>query len=160
MDQLPLPLEDIVLPATVDIWPLAVGWWLLLLLIIIAIAAFTILKIRRKKSAYRKESLDLLSQCYQHYQQSSDSKKSCQTMLTILKRSAITAYPNKNIDHLHGREWVDFLNQQIDTAIDEALSDVICHGQYQKNYTANIELIYKTCRYWVKNHKPIIQGGL
>lgn len=155
MDQ--LPLEDIISPTTVDIWPLAPGWWLLLLLFVVVVTVFIILKIRHKKLAYRKEGLDLLSQCYQQYQQNNDTTTSCQAMLTILKRIAISAYPNKNIDHLHGSSWVNFLNQQIDGTIDQTVSDAICCGQYQKNYTANIETIYKTCRHWIKNHKPMIQ---
>ena len=155
-----LPLVDIILPEPISLWPLAIGWWFLLFLAVLTIIVLIIsIYKHQKKWGYRKESLALLKHYYQQWQQTQNSSQACQAMLTVLKRTAITAYPQQAIDALYGADWVKILNQQIKGSIDHTLSQAICEQQYSPLSEIDIEQVYLHCRQWVKQHHRQFQEG-
>ena len=158
MTDIQLPLEDIILPTAVSIWPLAWGWWFVFVItVILIVALFLLIKRHRKKWGYRKVALTLLKKEYQQWQKNHHSQQSCQTMLTILKRTAITAFPQEKVNSLYGQAWVDFLNKQVKQPINATLSQAICEMQYQPAANTDIQLIYKYCKLWIKTHQGVLQ---
>ncbi len=150
-----LPIEDIITPESVDVWPLAIGWWLLLALSIALIIGFFITRQKyKKKWEYRKQALALLEKGFKEWEvKKSTTEETCQNLLTLLKRTAMTAYPDQNISSLHGEAWLTFLNSRTPSPLfNKALQDIICTQQYQRQITADISLLKSTCEQWIKQH--------
>ncbi len=150
-----LPLEDIIAPNSVSIWPLALGWWLLLAMIIaLVIGVFILYKNYKKKWSYRKEALSLLK----NTQNTLDEKATINNYLECLKRTAISAYPAHNINALYGKDWVDFLNQQTPTPLfTDELARFICESQYQKAISIDKQYVYTAVKSWIKKHSTQVQ---
>jgi hypothetical protein len=162
-----LPLADIHLPNSVSAWPPAIGWWLLVLLVIIfVIGIVLVIKKYRQKWGYRKAALALLKQQYQshlateHTPQESQQKTVALGLLRILKRTAISAYPNLPISALHGQAWLDFLDQQTPKILftESTIAQWILTKQYQSSANTDIDLsqLYHACQYWIKKHRTHI----
>jgi hypothetical protein len=155
-NQAALALEDIIPPASVNFWPPAIGWWLLLTLAIFCLV-FSVIFVRRyqKKWGYRKCSLRLLDNIYNEWrQQALDDTQVGNALLTILKRTALTAYPqHHNIAAMQGKMWVDFLNCQVSKNLfDSNLKQFICEQQYQLSANVDIDYLYHQCAQWIKQH--------
>ncbi len=151
-----LPIEDIITPESVDFWPLAIGWWLLLILsFIVMVGLFLIYKKHKKKWGYRKQALYLLEQTFKKWKaKKSSNEDTCHELLTLLKRTAITAYPDQSISSLHGEAWLDLLNSQTPSPLfDKAMRNVIRTQQYQKKVNVDINTLKNICEQWIKQHK-------
>jgi hypothetical protein len=73
--------------------------------------------------------------------------------LECLKRTAITAYPNQDIDSLHGKAWLKFLNQQTPKPyFEDELEIFICTNQYKKTFNLKNETLYNAVEAWIKHH--------
>jgi len=105
-------LKGIHLPAPVEWWPLAPGWWLLMALSVIGlIAALLYLHRYIKRNAYRRQAQVQLQQLANNRERDS---LWLQALNELLKRCAHSAYPLGNTSALHGKKWGDFLQQQAD----------------------------------------------
>ena len=146
----PLVLEDIITPTEIGIWPLAPGWWLLLLSIVgITTLMIVLIKRHQKKWGYRKQALQRLKAEYQHWQLAGDEQQCLSAMASIVKRTAITAYPTVNIKSLYGQQWIDFLNKHTQKVVfDQDLSTAL----YQKHRGINIDELYEQYKQWIKTH--------
>ncbi len=150
-------LADIRLPDPISWWPLAPGWWLLaLVLITCCFLGYYTLKHYRTKWAYRNTALSLLKAQWQQHVTKKD-QDTCLSMLTILKRCAITAYPLQTVNSLHGSRWVDFLNQQTPRPyFNKPLAALINNLQYQEHGVIEEETLsslYIACQQWIKQHE-------
>jgi hypothetical protein len=145
-----LALEDIITPQGVSLWPFAIGWWIFIIIICITVI-FSIIFYRRytKKWGYRREALALLKE----YKKDSSDTDTAIKYLECLKRTAISAYPNKAIDSLYGRAWFNFLNQQTPKPLFESeLENFICATQYQKTFNLKNDKLYIAIEAWIKQH--------
>ena len=160
-----LPLEDIIVPNSVSIWPLAFGWWLLLAIIItFFIGIFFVYKNYQKKWNYRKEALRLLKEYSSslHYTQDAlADKEIVAKYLECLKRTAMSAYPTYDIQALYGRGWIDFLNQQTPSPLFKGeLADFIYESQYKKTTNINHQELYFAVENWIKKHTTQVKANL
>jgi len=158
-----LPLEDIIVPNSVSLWPLAFGWWLLLALIIACfIGAFFVYKRYQKKWRYRKEALNLLKgyqSSLQNTQSALADKDIIIKYIECLKRTAISAYPTQSVQALYGREWIAFLNQQTPSPLfKDELATFICESQYKEAITINKHDVYFAVETWIKKHSTQIKA--
>ncbi|GAA6185440.1 MULTISPECIES: DUF4381 domain-containing protein [Aliiglaciecola] len=101
-------LADIQLPQEVSIWPLAWGWWvsaILVLLILVSIiygVRHYILHRRAKKAALLALSAIDLNQ-----------QNAISQINIVLKRAALSYFPQEQIASLHGQQWSAFLSSQL-----------------------------------------------
>lgn len=148
-DQL-LSLEDIITPQGVSLWPLAIAWWLLIVASIVVVVGLIIFYRRyKKKWGYRQEALGLLKA----YRSNPENSNIAIQYLECLKRTAITAYPNQDIDSLYGETWLSFLNQQTPKPLfNQEIEKFICNAQYKKKFTIENEHLYKAIEGWIKYH--------
>jgi len=146
--------NDIITPTAVSIWPLAWGWWLTIVaLIFISIGAFVYANNYQNQS-YRRQALALLKQQRALWLSQQESLQHFFNILSILKRTAITAFPRERVASLREHEWVKFLNAKTDNAyFIEEVADYICRGQYQARHPVKIDLLYDACYQWVRKHK-------
>lgn len=106
-------LRDIHLPDAVGWWPLAPGWWILAALFLAAIFVLVLWIIRRHRAnRYRVQALIEMEKIWSEYQTQGDIARYLELMPQLLRRTAITAYPNlKKVSTLFGVDWLQFLDQ-------------------------------------------------
>jgi hypothetical protein len=145
-----LALEDIITPQGVSSWPPAPGWWIsIVIVLVIALVLAIFYRRYQKKWGYRREALALLEE----YKKSPNTTETAIKYLECLKRTAMSAYPNKAIDSLYGSAWFTFLNQQTPEPLFEAeLESIICTTQYQKAFHLLDDKLYKAIEMWIKLH--------
>ena len=145
-----LSLEDIITPEGVSLWPLTIAWWLLIVVSIVAVVGLIIFYRRyQKKWGYRQEALNLLKAHKNNLNNSDIAIK----YLECLKRTAISAYPNQDIDSLYGDAWLSFLNRQTPKPLfNSELADFIRQAQYKKIFNLENEHLYKAIERWIKQH--------
>jgi len=162
-----LPLEDIITPAGVSVWPLAIGWWLLLLIAsALVFFAITYYRAYRKKWGYRVEALQLLELTINNWKEKTiNDELAIKELLTILKRTAISAYSEKNkngtknLEALYGKEWLQLLQRQapnIKSSLE--IDEIISASQYQKKSDCSPLILYKFCKEWIHQHQIQWQG--
>jgi len=162
----PLPLNDIIPPESISIWPLALGWWVLLsLIIVISIASALYWRRHQKKWGYRHQALQQLNRILHAKQE--NPQQMLDALHYLLKQTAITAYPNTRIAPLHQQQWRQFLNQHTLTPY---FTDTLSH-LFEQRYTAtngttqhkkqqnkeqqqttDIQQFAESCRPWIKQH--------
>lgn len=110
-----LELQDIHLPPTADIWPLAIGWWILLVLII-AIASWLIIKtLQRIKRKKHQAKILAKFTALEEKLKAEPSNTVIAEINTLLRQLAITYYPRAEIASLTGADWLQFLDESGDT---------------------------------------------
>lgn len=157
-----LPLADIHLPPLVSLWPLAPAWWWLLVFLGLIIGGIILLIHYDKKHwRYRRQANTLMRNTYKQWKNHQlDNTATTNQLLNIIKRTAITAYPEQVSKSLFGKSWVNFLNQQTSTNyFNEPLSELLIHSQYQQSEPNKdqIILLYKAGCAWIKHHNKQLE---
>lgn len=103
-------LQDIHLPTSPGIWPLAIGWWILLTLIIF-LGVWLLLRIRRQ--AKLKKQRDMIFSLLDNLEKKLKEKPGNDVIAeinTLMRQLAINYYPRNIIASLTGANWLDFLD--------------------------------------------------
>ena len=107
-------LRDIHLPAPIDWWPPAPGWWILAALVLTSVVALSIwLRRRAQQRRYRKAALQKLQILYRNWQHQGDDIAFAQETNRLLKQTALAAFSNAEVASLNGAEWLDFLDRHL-----------------------------------------------
>jgi hypothetical protein len=100
-------LADIVVPPPVPWWPPAPGWWILAAALLAAFVILLAAAIRRwKANAYRRAALAELDRMG-----SAGDAASVAAVSAVLKRTALVAYPRRDVAALTGPAWLAFLDR-------------------------------------------------
>ena len=102
-------LHDIVLAEPVSWWPLAPGWYVLGFVIAAAVLVF-VWRARRRWLA-RRYRMQALTELRAIRRDSLEPAIAAASMMTLLKRTALTAYPRQQVAGLSGASWWSFLDQ-------------------------------------------------
>jgi hypothetical protein len=147
-------LKDISTPPAIEFWPPAYGWWLLVLLVVIGICLLTIwlVKVRKVRRAKR--------QALRSLQQINSSNLDCTSQLNqLLKRVAMTYFPNKNVQEMHGEKWTEFLVNTLPnkkakelTGSFESMQQTLYQPQTSKN--AEFSSYQRAVETWIKHALP------
>ena len=154
-------LNDIVLPATVDWWPLAPGWYLLFSILLIAVAWFGYRSLKRwLDNRYRRAALEKLSMLTEDIQSQATRDSSLRQIPILLKRTALSAYPRNQVASLSGKDWHVFLNSKLGNplftgSISLTLDKVsyTCGKLSEIDTQAVTALLYAT-GHWLQHHQP------
>jgi len=147
-----LPINDIILPPDVGVWPLAPGWWLLLILCIgLAIAGvwFTRrwLKQRRRKTLAQA----LVAQAQKTYASHGDLCAYCSDINQTLKRYARAAGAGNAPLALTGQPWADWLNAQVSRPVfSEALALAVAEGPYRPLPDLDPDQLEAAAKLWIR----------
>lgn len=145
--------KKIVLPEVVSLAPqtIAAKVLVLCLALIVVYCVYRYYK-RWMRNAYRRAAL--------HQLKSSDGSASCQ-INKILKQATIVAFPLRARGALYGDDWLQFLNQTMNTAKGKFTPEMIQlleREQYSgiELYSGD-EMLQKECRLvaiqWMKHHR-------
>lgn len=149
-------LHDIVVPAPVPWWPPAPGWlWLLGLVLVLTLVALLAWLVRWQKNRYRREALAELARL----EAASAHVDVLPALAELLKRSALTAYPRKDVAALTGRRWFAFLDCTGGTRFTAGLGEALERANYiDRNPArddAQIRELVREVRTWVRHHGPL-----
>lgn len=149
-------LADIHLPNGVSWWPLAPGWWILLALLVIVVIGFFIWRQRRQQNHYRVIAEQELATIYAHYQQSQDAAVYLHSLSVLLRRTALTAYPNSFNASIKGNDWLNWLDSVCPTLnppFSGELGQSLLSSAYQKNPHIDVAGLQQLSTAWISQHR-------
>ena len=135
-------LRDIVVPPAVSWWPLAPGWYVV---IFTGLAVATFLAWRQlrqwKRNAYRREALDALRQA-----------GSTSEIASLLKRTALSAFPRSEVAGLTGEAWCDWLETTGPSPMPSGIRSTLHRGTSDSDSGSTSEL-RSFAMSWMKFHR-------
>ena len=141
-------LKDIRLPATINNYPIAYGWWILLAIIIVIVAITTRALIRNKKKKHAQRlAIKSLSQPI-------DSNDE---IIITLKWAAIQYFPRQIVAQLHGQQLMAFLLMHLPKKYHEKftqLSEQSLNNRYQASEQVFDEKLLQAALLWLKHALP------
>ena len=149
-------LADIHLPDGVSWWPLAPGWWILLALLAIAIVGFFIWRNRKQQNYYRVIAQHQLAGIYADYQQTQDAGAYLQALSQLLRRTALTAYPNSFNASIKGKDWLNWLDSVCPPATEKFSGEIgqsLLSSAYQKNPQVDVNELHRLSSEWITLHR-------
>lgn len=106
----PLPLRDIHLPTPISWWPPAPGWWLLLGVLMLAAVLLYRWRQRLRRPPFKKQALQQVQQLVQSYPLHDDARRYWMEVSILLRRLAISRFPQREVAGLCGSAWIEFLD--------------------------------------------------
>jgi hypothetical protein len=156
-------LHDIVMPPPVPWWPPAPVWYVLAV-VVVALVFAIVWRARRRWLArrYRTQALTELRAIHLDSLEPADAAAS---MMTVLKRTALAAYPRQEVAGLSGMDWWSFLDQRVGgKEFSESLgpmTNVLVYSDAPNDETsvAVIEQLAVASERWVRNHPSFDTRG-
>ena len=152
-------LHDIVLAQPVSWWPLAPGWYVLAF-VIATLALVFAWRARRRWLArrYRRQALDELRAIQND---SLEPAAAAANLMTLLKRTALSAYPRQQVAGLSGEDWWSFLDQctggdQFRKQLGPATSALVYSDSPSTVATAaTVQQLSVATEFWIRNHAAV-----
>lgn len=122
-------LHDIAVPPPISWLPQTWGWALLAgLLGILLLCAFLVWLRRYRRNAYRREALRFLDGISRDIRNPMTREKGVHELTELLKRTALAAWPRRDVAGLTGQAWVERVNSpKADNALTRLLDDLEYH---------------------------------
>jgi hypothetical protein len=140
-------MHDIVMPEAVVMTPQTEGW-LVVAGWSAAVAALAAIKIaqRRRRDRYRRDALAELDRI------DTRSDTAAGEIASIVKRTALVAYPRSEVASLYGAAWAEFL---VESAGNDSRVEKAAPRMADAPYKHGIEAkeIIKPAKRWVKVHR-------
>lgn len=149
-------LKDIHLPEAVGWWPPAPGWWLLALLALLVFSYLVRLLVRSyRNNCYRREALTCLETIERQGSESTTSQ--CHALLTLLRRTAKTAYPGLGLESELVPDMLHRLNRGCRKPVfEEMLRHTLRDQLYRPDPSlpeACLKKLTEGTRRWIKQHR-------
>ena len=148
--ELLLALKDIHAPTPPIWWQVAPIYWFLAVFMISAIGFYLFLKRRRKSRHHADLARRELEALIIRYNAPTDSHRLLQALAGWLKRVALLAYPNAQLEALSGKAWLEFLDRsQGDDEFSRGAGKVFGDMVYRERADYNNAEIIQLCRKWM-----------
>jgi len=143
-------LRDIVLPPPISFWPPAPGWWIIGAALLGA-ALILLIKalIRYRRNTYRRQALRELDAIGP-----SQNAAAAQRISAVLKRTALVAFPRRDVARLSGASWLAFLDRTGGTnAFSNGPARILPALALGAEPTADCEAILHEAKRWIRRHR-------
>ena len=138
-------LRDIVVPPPVPWWPLAPGAWVLLAVTLLIAALLGRRALRRRRSnAYRRAALAQLREA-----------RSPAEVNTILKRTALAAFPRAGVARLAGQPWSQWLRETGGAGLDTEVADIVAMSSFRRDDGTDLAAVKEFAGRWVRRHRRL-----
>jgi hypothetical protein len=150
-------LKDIHLPASVDWWPLAPGWWVLATLILMVLALVVLKRSRsRKHRQLTQAAIVSLNQLAQD--KSLDNTEWLKALSSLLRQIVINFHGREAGAGLVGEDWLAYLDQQGGgQGFSQGVGQVIASQPYQQASDYDREALLRLVHQWIKRQR---RGGV
>lgn len=142
------------LPDPVSWFPPASGWWLgsLLIVFLVVLAAWLVVRAIRR-TRYRRQARKAASQLWLEYQQHGNDRQFAHECGSLLKRTALTAYPEEQVACLHGQEWLKFLADKSNNPdFLKAAGTALGESRYSKEQLVDVQALHTMTLSWIRKH--------
>ena len=154
-------LNDIALPESVAWWPLAGGWYFIIgmVLIILTWSVYRWIK-RWTNNRYRRTALNHLRVLTKDIHDPDKRASGLRQLPILLKRTALSVYPRRQLASLTGKDWHDFLNSKVSTpSFDSTASALLDEVSYTIGDLDSVDnqasdALLEACKDWLKHHQP------
>jgi len=157
-------LRALASPDAISLWPPAPGWWVLAVLVLSCIYFLSrkIQKTRRAR-AYQREAVSEISLYWQQYLDEQDISVYLQNLSSLLKRTALSAYPNSNAASTSGDTWLAFLDSTLPETgsgnrFQSDIGQLLITGPYRKHIDTNPTELHTLAEHWLRSHTSISSG--
>jgi len=157
-------LRGLASPDAISLWPLAPGWWVLAVLVLACIYWLSrkVQKTRRAR-AYQREAVSEISVYWQQYLNEQDISAYLQNLASLLKRTALSAYPNSNAASTSGDTWLAFLDSTLPETgsgnrFQSEVGQLLITGPYRKQIDTNPAELHALAEHWLRSHTPLSSG--
>ena len=151
-----LPLRDIHLPEPISWWPPAPGWWLLVTLLLALVALSFLLILLRRRGRLRREAGIALEQIRNSYEQQGDGTRLAADLSVLLRRIAISRYPQAEVASLTDSQWLTFLdrgivNSKAANGFSQGIGRMLTEDPYRLDMEIDAEGLLSICQTWVQS---------
>lgn len=152
-------LADIVTPPPASLVPQTWGW-AVLGVAVLALAAWCLLRWRRRRQAnrYRREGLAELARIERTMAVTPDAALAA--LPSLLKRVALAAWPRPQVAALSQTQWIDFLQKtEGNTASPSPLAQLLDDAEYRRAGEAtalspsDARACLRAARAWIEDHR-------
>jgi len=157
-------LRDLASPDAISLWPLAPGWWILAVLVLACIY-FLSRKVQRTRRAraYQREAINEISAYWQQYLDKQNVSEYLQNLANLMKRTALSAYPNSNAASTSGDTWLAFLDSTLpetgsDNRFQSEIGQLLITGPYRKHTDTNPSELHALAEHWLRSHTSQSSG--
>ncbi len=152
-------LKDIAVPAPISWMPQTWGWALLGLVLIAVVLVVLLRWLRRyRTNAYRREALSMLTEINVGLRDQHTRPQAIAELTSLLKRTALGAWPRREVADLSGEKWAAFLATHMHNETGKILGELVNDFEYRNEEdTRNLpsracdDLIYAG-RDWIEQH--------
>lgn len=144
-------MHPLVVPQPVAWLPATPGWWVLLSWVAAVVAIFAAhLRTRRQRNRYRREAGALLDDIAGWA--ADEPSRAAGEIASLLKRTALAAYPRERVAGLHGEAWARFLvaSSGDDKAI-RASADDLAAAAFRPDVDGR--KLVAPARRWIRRHR-------
>jgi len=143
-------LHDIIVPEPAGLFPMAPGWIVLILLFLTLLFHFGWQRyIAYRKEQYRREALEELQALKE------PGREHTLTLLSLAKRTGISAYGREHVARLSDDAWWDFMQLESKAEVSDSLREVLTQFLYSDKDLDNktYQSLLKVVETWIKTHK-------
>ena len=167
-------IEEVYLPETIAWWPHTLGWKVLLVGLVCCLALLVIRGQRKwQANRYRRQGLVQLEEIRQAQSSLVDQgddtakRKALQQLPTLLKVTALQAYPRNEIAQLSGAAWLRYLNESCQTDCFDAPTGALLlaidyqAAEYWSSEQEQLDALFHSCQQWIQQHRTELeQSGI
>lgn len=151
---------EIVVPPEISYEPKTVGWYLLAALFLGLLGYSIVRQVRRyEKNAYRRRALRELRSL--RTRAPSDRKQALHELPRLLKRTALSVFPRKDVAPLSGSAWLAFLERQAPGALSPearaGIRTLLLSSADDVPQSRDSEL-FKSVERWLRQHSTDARG--
>ena len=143
-------MHGLVMPEPVAWLPQTAGWWIVLgwLIAVVLLAGWQFIR-RRRRNRYRRGALVELKAI--DISTELNPAEAAQQIAALLKRTALVAYPRREVASLFGRDWAQFLRESTnnDKRIADA-ADILASASYRPDVDGRA--LSEPARRWIRLH--------
>ncbi|NOX09402.1 MAG: DUF4381 domain-containing protein [Gammaproteobacteria bacterium] len=146
------PLRDIHLPDAIGWWPPAIGWWLLLAGLLILIIVLRLIYSRRIKNRWRQSALQEWREIQVLQDDPQRQTEIISRISILLRRVAITRFPQQEVAGLTGEAWLQFLDQTMDQEkpFQQGEGRLLITAPYQQTTVTDTHVLLALCQRWLQ----------
>ncbi|MCZ7463817.1 DUF4381 domain-containing protein [Rhizobium rhizogenes] len=152
-------MHDIVVPAPVSWFPQTWGWAAVLVVLIVLLCMWAASAIRRyQRNAYRRKALEELQSAAVAARDETTRDRGLHMLATLLKRTALAAWPRKRVASLSGAAFISFLKNSVKATDTDGLADLLDDREYRDTAalaglpSEDCDRAFEAARWWIERH--------
>ena len=140
-------LRDVIPPPEPGFWPPAIGWWTIaILLVAISVGFIYLLKMVKARHARQHLTRDISNAA------TLESGQVAVRLSILMRKVAMTRFPQSSVAGLTGEEWLEFLDQSGETdQFTRGPGRLLTTAPYDRHGETDVEALVRVCMSWVRH---------